>query len=224
MDKTATRSLFEQRHRIVAQGSYTFPTQTTLSVMYTGASGSPFAFVYSSDMNGDNYSGNDPIYVPKDVNDVNEIQFTDLLSSDKKTVLATVAQQKEALNAFINDWSCLKDQRGKIMERNSCTAPFMHQMNVSVRQSLNTISHQNLSVQLDVFNFLNLLNKSWGRYGTPYSNVYALNYAGLTKGSSSTLYKGDSNPIVTFDPKTVVIDYNNLTSNYQMQLSLRYNF
>ena len=223
MDKTATRSLFEQRHRVVAQGSYTFPTLTTLSVMYTGASGSPYAFVYSSDMNGDGQSGNDPIYVPKDINDVNEIQFTDLLDS-KKQVVATVAQEKAAFDSFINSNSCLKDQRGKIMERNSCTAPFMHQMNVSLRQSLNTFRMQNVSVQLDIFNFLNMVNKNWGRYGTPYSNIYLLSYNGLSKGSSSTLYKGDSNPIVTYDPSTTIIDYKNLTSNYQMQMSVRYNF
>ncbi len=222
-DKTATRSLFEQRHRVVAQASYTFPTQTTLSFMYTGASGSPYAFVYTSDMNGDGQSGNDPIYIPRDVNDLNEIQFTDLLDS-KKQVVATVAQEKAAFDQFINDNKCLSDQRGKIMERNSCTAPFMHQLNVSLRQSLNTFRMQNVSVQLDVFNFLNLLNKDWGHYGTPYSNVYLLNYNGLSKGSTSTLYQGDSNPIVTYDPKTTVIDYNNLVSNYQMQLSLRYTF
>ncbi|HKJ92758.1 MAG TPA: TonB-dependent receptor, partial [Longimicrobiales bacterium] len=38
MDQTATRSSFEQRNRVVAEASYSFPTNTSISVLYTGAS------------------------------------------------------------------------------------------------------------------------------------------------------------------------------------------
>ncbi len=221
-DMTATRSLFEQRHRIVAQGSYTLPTQTTISAIYQGASGSPFAFVYSSDLNGNGSSGDDPIYVPKNVTDPNEIEFTTLTASGKPTVSA--ADQATAFEKFINSWDCLKNQRGQIMARNSCTAPFMHKLDVSARQSLKTIGMQNVSLQLDIFNFGNLLNKNWGHQGTPYSDVTLLTYRSLSKGSTSTLYAGDSHPILNFDSSITTVDYNNLNSNYQMQLMVRYNF
>lgn len=221
MDKTATRSSFEQRHRIVAQASYTFPTNTTLSFIYTGSSGIPYNFVYTSDLNGDGLSYNDPIYVPTDATNSNEIQFQSYTSGGHTY---TPEEQAAAFNKFIDASSCLSSQRGQIMERNVCTAPWSNILNVSVRQSLRTLNFQHVSLQLDIFNLLNLLNKDWGKVGSTYSDVSLLTYRGLSNGSSSTLYAGDSQPIVTFNPSTTVVNYDNLDSNYQMQLSLRYSF
>ncbi len=228
MDQTATRSSFEQRNRIIAQGSYTFPTNTTLSLTYTGASGIPYNFVYNSDLNGDGLSYNDPIYVPTDATDPNQIRFQDFTSYDANgnPVVHTAAQQGQEFNQFIDSNACLRDSRGKIMARNACTASWANLVNVSVRQSLRTISMQNVSLELDIFNFMNLLNKKWGKQGTDtYSNVSLLTYRGLSNGSGSTLYAGDSQPVLNFDPSRVTIaNYDNLQSNYQIQLSLRYTF
>ncbi len=216
LDKTATRSSFEQRNRIVAHGSYTFPTLTTVSLIYTGASGTPYNFVYASDLNGDGLSYNDPIYVPTDATDPTQIQFADYTSGGQTV---TAAQQAAAFNQFINDNSCLSSQRGQIMARNSCTAPWTNILNVSLRQSLNTFSFQNVSLQLDVFNFMNLLNKDWGHVTTTYSDVSLLSYNSLP---SRTLVNNQAT--FTFNPDTKIFDYNRLESNYQMQLSLRYSF
>lgn len=216
MDQTATRSSFEQRHRVVIDGSYSFPTLTTVSVIYNGSSGIPYNFVYYSDMNGDGLTANDPIYIPKDVNDPNEITFAD-------TKTTTADQQKAAFDNFINSNDCLKSQRGQIMARNSCTAPWTNVINVSLRQSLRAFGSQNLSLQLDIFNFGNLLNKNWGQYTTQYSEVSLL---GLASGSAG-LPSGslvNSQGVFTFDPKVKVFDYDRLESNYQMQLGLRYSF
>ena len=213
MDMSATRSSFEQRHRIVAQGSYTFPTRTTVSLIYTGASGIPYNFVYSSDMNGNGFSGDDPIYVPTDATDPSEIQF----ANDNS--YGTAADQAAAFQKFIQSNSCLKSQRGKIMERNACTAPWTNITNLSLRQSLRTLGTQNLSLQLDVFNLANLLNKDWGHVTTQYSDVTLLRYASLPSGSLL-----NSQAVFKFDPKTRVFNYDRLESNYQLQLSLRYSF
>jgi len=216
MDQTATRSSFEQRHRVVIDGSYSFPTLTTVSLIYNGSSGIPYNFVYFSDMNGDGLTANDPIYIPKDVNDPNEITFAD-------TKTTTADQQKAAFDNFINSNDCLKSQRGQIMARNSCTAPWTNVINVSLRQSLRAFGSQNLSLQLDIFNFGNLLNKKWGQYTTQYSEVSLL---GLASGSAG-LPSGslvNSQGVLTFDPNVKVFDFNRLESNYQMQLGLRYSF
>ena len=218
MDQTATRSAFEQRHRIVAQGSYTFPTLTTASLIYNGGSGIPYAFVYNSDLNGNGFSFDDPIYVPKDATNPTEIQFQDITSGN--TVKYSAAQQAAALNHFIDANACLRSQRGKIMERNSCTAPWSNLLNVSFRQAFHTLQLQNVSVQLDIFNFLNLMNRDWGRQAFTYSEVAPFNFRRLANGT--TLQTGV--PVVQYDPTTPVFDYNNLSSNYQMQLSLRYSF
>ena len=126
-------SVFETPHRIVFNGTYTFqPTGTDLSLMYIGESGQRFHYTYggssSGDMNGDGI-GNDAIYVPKDVRDSNEIIFV-------TNGTTTIAQQQDALEAFINNNKCLKDQKGTIMARNSCSEPFHHTWNFSLRQRL----------------------------------------------------------------------------------------
>ena len=152
-------SKFDAPHRILASGSFTLRTKTDVSVSFTGESGVPYEFVYGTDMNGDNFNSNDLIYVPRDARDVNEIRFTQLGSV--ATGLSP-AQQADSLEAFINSRDCLRSQRGTIMLRNSCRTPWTKRVDLSARQSLPQIRGQNLSVQLDIFNFLNLLNKNWG--------------------------------------------------------------
>ncbi len=227
MDQTATRSSFEQRHRIVAQGSYTFPTQTTLSVIYTGSSGIPYNFVYNSDLNGDGLSYNDPIYVPTDATDPNQIMFQDFTSTTPTATRCTRrrSRRRRSTSSSTRTPACAirgaRSWPGTLAPR-----PWTNLLNVSVRQSLRTFNMQNVSLELDVFNFLNLLNKNWGKQGTDtYSDVSLLTYRGLSNGSGSTLYAGDSQPVLNFDPSRVTIaNYDNLQSNYQIQLSLRYTF
>lgn len=220
------RSDFEQPHRIVAQGTYAFPTKTDVSLVYIGSSGTPFDYIYSSDINADGFSLNDPIYIPKDATDPNEILFSNIVASDKKTVLYTAAQQATAFNQFIQQTPCLRDNRGRIMGRDACRAPWSNVMNISVRQSLSAFRAQNLSLQLDVFNFLNLLNGSWGRQASTYSDVTLLQYTGLnnSKGSLLAGSANETQPLYQFTPGQQGFNYRNLESNYQAQLSVRYSF
>ena len=48
------------------------------------------------------------------------------------------------------------------MERNTCRNPWQNLFNVSLRQSLPEFNGNRFAVQLDIFNFLNFLNKDWG--------------------------------------------------------------
>ncbi|HEU4631323.1 MAG TPA: carboxypeptidase regulatory-like domain-containing protein, partial [Gemmatimonadaceae bacterium] len=63
-DLSLGTSIFSQPHRIVATGTYTFPTRTTVSAIYVGQSGQAFGYVSSGDLNGDGLTLNDPVYVP----------------------------------------------------------------------------------------------------------------------------------------------------------------
>jgi hypothetical protein len=221
-----TTSDFDQPHRIVAQGTYSFRTHTDLSLTYIGSSGTPYDYVNYSDMNGDGNYSNDPVYVPKDATDPNEIRFSDIKSGS--TVKYTAAQEAQALNDFINTTPCLKDQRGKIMQRNTCRAPWANVMNVSLRQNLPMFHAQNVSVQLDVFNFLNLLNKNWGEQAFTYSDVTLLYGGNTLVDKTGSLIKGSANetqPLYQFTPGAQPkFNFANIESNYQMQLSLRYSF
>ena len=148
-------SKWDTPHRLAAGATYTLPTKTGISISWIGESGVPFEYVYNGDLNGDNSTANDLMYVPKNAHDTLEVRFV-------ANGTITPAAQQDSLENFINGHACLNSQRGTIMKRNSCRAPWDKVVNLSARQSLPTLRGQNFIVQLDIFNFLNLLNKDWG--------------------------------------------------------------
>jgi hypothetical protein len=79
---------------------------------------------------------------------------------------------------------------------------------------LPSIGGRPASLQLEVFNVLNLLDGSWGLVALP--NPWILQYAGQTTGATPQ-------PKFTFSsarPRTILT----ADSAYQLQLSLRYSF
>ena len=219
-DKTATRSWFEQRHRIVMTGSYTLPTKTDLTVMYFGQSGAPYGYVVNGDPNGDGISLNDPIYVPSDVNDPNEILFP--ATRTYGGTVYTAAQMAEALHRFIEDTPCLRENRGRLLPRNSCDNPWTNRIDVSLRQSLPTLRGQNVMLQLDVFNFLNLLDRDWGHQPTAgFGSQTLLDYVSRVP---TTAPLESATPVYGFNPGYRKFLSENIFSVYQLQLQLRYTF
>jgi len=229
---TLGTSLFEQPHRIVANGSYAFPkTGTDLSLIYIGESGQVFYYTYggssSGDLNGDGI-GNDLIYIPKTVTDSNEIIFVQSGSN-------TPAVQAAAFDKFISDNPCLNKQRGSIMKRNSCREPFHHTINFTLRQNLGKLGLSsglhapalaNTTIQLDVFNLANLLSKKWGKYrSASYGGIVGpLNYSTKETGSMVGATGQAARPKFTWNPTYTMTSDQNISSNYRMQLSVRYAF
>jgi len=230
-------SVFETPHRIVFNGTYTFqPTGTDLSLTYIGESGQRFHYTYggssSGDMNGDGI-GNDAIYVPKDVRDSNQIIFV-------TNGTTTIAQQQDALEAFINANKCLKDQVGTIMQRNSCSEPFHHTVNFSLRQRLgglfglakngNDSQLNRIQFQWDIFNVANFINRAWGLYpSSGFGSISLLSYSSKETGSMITkdgLGAGGlgARAKFTYSPSFYFANDQNVLSNYRMQMALRYSF
>ena len=235
LSKDATRSIFEQRHRIVATGTYSFSTKTDLTFIYFGESGIPYDYTTNADLNGEGFSGNDPLYIPVNALDPTQMIFQSQTYSNRAGVATvyTAQQQADAFQRFIETTPCLKNNRGHIVPRNACESPWTHRLNVSGRQSLPTILSQNVSLQVDVFNFLNLLNKHWGAQpsGGSFQLYNLLDYRGRTGSNppvtvpptpASTLL--NSSPIWSFNPNYKKFSSNNLSSNYQIQFQLRYSF
>jgi outer membrane receptor protein involved in Fe transport len=158
-------SYFERPHRAVLFGNYTFPWKdwaTNISMYYEGTSGSVITYTANGDLNGDGFNGNDPIYIPTGPTDPN-IVFGALTAG---TFVPNAAMAQD-FDKFINENACLADQRGTIMERNSCRGPWQNRLDFSIRQSLPAVRGQRVSVQLDILNFLNLMNKEWGQLEFP---------------------------------------------------------
>ncbi|MEO7964660.1 MAG: TonB-dependent receptor, partial [Gemmatimonadaceae bacterium] len=226
-------SLFDQPHKFTAATTYTLnwfkKLSTDFSVFYTGVSGAPHDYIYGSgggtsgDLNGDGSTGNDLIYIPKTTTDPAEIQFRDITSGT--TVTSAAAKQAVQFDQFINDSKCLKDHRGEILQRNSCRLPFSNQVDVAIRQNIPVVGGQRIAVQLDVFNFGNLLNKKWGIQQTSpltiNSNIPLLRHVGYSDTNAASAV-----PIVQFSPPSGG-EYTNavLASNFwRTQLSVRFSF
>ena len=218
-DLTLRPSKWDAPHRIIIGALYTAPTKTGVSMTYGAESGVPFEYVYGNDMNGDNSGANDLVYVPKNAHDQNEIRF-------QQNGNLTPDMQADSLEAFITSHECLNSQRGRIMLRNSCRTPWTKRMNMSIRQPLQTIRGQHFIVQLDVFNFLNLLNKDWGAQDLGSSNSPTLltrrTWIQPTPGQPLKLASG-AQPVFIFSPFQQ-FNVKNASSNYALQLQLKYTF
>ncbi len=234
LDPYTAVSNFDQPHKLVASGTYSFKWRgdfsTDISMFYTGASGGPHDYVYgfgpasnSGDLNADGSQGNDLIYVPADARNQAEIRFRDIAAAGGNPAI-TAAAQAEAFENFINNSPCLSKNRGRIMERNVCRLPFLNRMDLSLRQAIPTLAGQRVSVQLDIFNFGNLLNKKWGQeqinQASNNSNVPILSHVGQTVIDPKT-----ADPIFTFNTTQQEYVTGNFASNYwRTQISFRYSF
>jgi outer membrane receptor protein involved in Fe transport len=244
-DLTVTKSKYDQPHRIIATGTYRFPTLTDVSVIYTGNSGSPYDYVYGStggttgDLNADGQSQQDLLYVPTDARDQNQILFQGYNgTAPGKTsaqAIADAAAMANAFENFINDTPCLNEARGTILTRNACRNPWVNQFDVSFAQTLSAKRFQSLQVRLDIINFGNLLNRNWGKQafsdqgstcGAICSATIALSHTGfaLPAGTPAGGNSPNAQGIFTFDPTFRAFSSDNISSNYTMQLSMRYSF
>lgn len=209
---------FDQPHRIVAVATYSAPwskLRTSLSLYYVGGSGIPFTYTAAQgspstgDLNADGTALDDPIYVPKTALDSNQIRFAG--------TPAEVAVQQQAFEHFIGKTPCLSSQRGHIMSRNSCRSPWVHTLNVALRQGLPSPRGHALAIEVQLFNVLNFLRARWGLVKLP--NAALLEQVGQTAGAP-----GQSQPVFRFQPDFAPFSSDNLDSYYQLQLAVRYSF
>jgi hypothetical protein len=215
---------FDQTFQVRASGTVRSPWRrfaTDFSFFYVGGSGFPYTYVTTGtagrgDLNADGAVGNDPIYIPRAASDTAEIRFAGSA--------AEVESQEAAFERFIDGATCLHSQQGQIMARNSCRSPWMNLTNLSLRQTLPSIRDHSLVFELQVFNFLNLLNSRWGKMALPTGSALAstseialLSQVGETPGPAGQ-------PIYRFDSSMRRYSDDNLDTYYQLQLAVRYNF
>lgn len=217
-------SEFGQRHRIIGTATYTKSWSPTLRThfgvfmeiaqgnRFAGAGGNRYSFIYSGDVNGDGYGGNDLIYIPRSQG---EIQFADCPSGCGANV--TPQQQWDALNAFIEQDPYLSTHRGQIAQRFGLLNPWYNDVDLRILQdfAVGVAQRHVLQVSLDVLNVGNLLNSSWG--------VRKVASASATSPLTLTGFDLNGAPVFNFTgPSQTFIDDPSLFSRWQVQLGLRY--
>ncbi len=155
MDQRLRRiSAFDRPHKVAISGSIAAPFQTRFALFYTGTSGSPYTYVVSGDANADGIASNDIAYIPRNASD---ITMTGTTPDDRAGRYAT-------LDAYINGEACLRSNRGRIMERNTCRNPWESFVDARLGKVIPTVSGQALELTLDVFNLMSLLGSDWGTF------------------------------------------------------------
>ncbi len=156
-DRDLTTSTFSRPHRVVLSGTVNLPADFEFSLIYSGVSGSPYGYVINGDANADGVGGtnrefNDLVYVPRDRDDISMFG----------TSSAAQNAAYDSLANFIAAQSCLRNQRGQIMERNSCRNPWINRLDARLQKVVPTFAGQTMILSLDVFNLLNMIDSDWG--------------------------------------------------------------
>ncbi len=227
------RSDFALGHRVVSSLSYKInwtsnkTVATTISLFYDGMAGSPYSYVIggSNGRNINNDLGSTSanralIWIPASSGDIHLVDYT----SNGNVV--TAAAQWDNLNAYIENDPYLSKHRGQYADKNSNYMPYTTFLDFSLRQDFGVkVGNKTHKIQLswDIFNFANLLNKSWGtRYSVPgnFNNFYLYDFVGYESDGTSPKFN------YTYGNKTgkdalIISDY---SSRWQMRLGLRYIF
>lgn len=199
---------------------------TTISMLYQGSIDGRFSYVYGGDFNRDGITGNDLIYIPKDARNTQEIQFVNTAAING--IVYTPAQQGQLFEDFINQDKYLRNHRGQYAERNGAQIPWRNQVDVKFMQDIFVTAGKTKNTfqfTLDIFNFGNLLNPSWGKVKT--INASSI----LTPQNQNSLIPG-GNVVPTFrlatDRGQIITrsfrDNLSIFSTYSVQFGLRYIF
>ncbi|MEZ5545471.1 MAG: TonB-dependent receptor [Lysobacteraceae bacterium] len=123
--------------------------KTSIAAYYNGHSGLPYTWLIDGDLNGDGVD-QDPAYVP--LRDDPNVSYGN-----------ATAEQIEAFHAFIDSNPHLSAYRGQIVGRNGDRYPWVNQVDLGIQQELPGFFKGHKSVlRLDIYNVLNMIDKSWG--------------------------------------------------------------
>ncbi|HEX5753068.1 MAG TPA: carboxypeptidase regulatory-like domain-containing protein [Archangium sp.] len=205
-------SAFDRTHRFTLTATGQLPLGFNAGIIYTGQSGLPYSWTVNGDVNADGINGNDLAFIPADPSQIS-------LQGDA----ATQAAQYEALSKFIDGQQCLRESKGRIIERGACRNPWQNFFNVRLGwNSPEFVKGQRLEVQADIFNVLNLLNPKWGLFE---QEAQFENHASAFLRAVG--YDAANNrPVYTFTEPTAVRTtvYSPTLSRWRIQLGARYVF
>ena len=227
-------SKWDAPHRVIVSGTYTLPTQDRrLAQFFVGESGVPFEYVYGTDMNGDNFSSNDLIYVPKDAHD---LERDPVLAARQRATGLTPAQQADSLEAYITghvvpELAARHDHAAQLLQHAVDEAHGPVGASVAEDASARRTSFCSSTSSTSS----TCINKNWGAQDLGSTNSPLLltrtGFTGGTKmavkdGAGNAVTGGGAQPIFTFSPSNFATQFStrNASSNYALQLQLKYTF
>jgi hypothetical protein len=162
----AARSVFNPNEEVAATSAYVIrdrisgtlnfekalfgSLKTSLGITYEGRAGKAYSWTYNNDLNGDGLAGNDLMYIPR-------------APGSGEVVFASAADEAAFWNV-VNAYPELRTSAGKVVGRNSGTAPWVNNFDVRLQQEVpGFMAGHKAKLRFDILNFGNLLNRKWGR-------------------------------------------------------------
>ncbi|MCH8126529.1 TonB-dependent receptor [candidate division KSB1 bacterium] len=220
-------SEFGNRHRIVGAATFSKTWSSSMAThfglfleiaegnRFAGAGGNRYSFIYSGDVNGDGYGGNDLIYIPQSASEINFAAYADGSGN-----LVSEAEQWTRLNAFIEQDAYLSKHRGQIADRFGGVNPWFSNIDLRVLQDFNlNVGGQSHTFQLsiDLQNVGNFINSDWG--------VRQVASVAATSPLTLVEFNKTGEPVFNFTgPAETYIDDPNQFSRWRAQVGLKYFF
>jgi hypothetical protein len=203
------RSNFDPGHRVTLAATYDVPfvkaIKPKLSVFYSGSSGRPYTLTFGRDVNGDNRTTNDLLYIPT--------------ASDAFTY--TGGTYSDLVN-YLNGDDCLTQYVGQIIPRNACRAPWTNTLDGRFAIEL-PYKRYRTEITLDALNLINLIDRNSGLFqylGFGQSTLIQTVPATVTATAPLTGYNITSLTAPTFTRWL----RDDLRSRWQIQLGARVRF
>ena len=204
---------FNVPHQIKASAfyhkDYAEHWNTTVGLIYTGTSGSPYSLYYYGDLNQDGSNGNDLMFIPTD-EQIDKMQF-------KANKNYTAEEQKENFREWIANDGYMSKHRGEYFKRYADNLPFESHFDFHLAQTYKfKVGAQVHAVELsfDVLNVGNMFNKKWGRYTS----------TGTAKYYSPVTYSGNGQFQFLHPGNYEMRSYDDYYSRWRGQLGLKYTF
>ena len=193
---------------------------TGISLFYDGISGNRYSYSYDNSrvINYEDSQDESLIWIP---GSRSEINLVDIM--DGEVVEVSADEQWNALEKFIENDPYLKANKSGYAERNGGRLPFESFFDVRILQDfyLNVgNSRHTLQLSLDIFNFMNLLNKEWGVHRYVTNDNYELIRVNGMEADGTTpefIYKGSAE-------REQIWNISDPTSRWRMQFGIRYIF
>jgi hypothetical protein len=207
--------------RVFLQASYSHQYfgwgATTVSAFYDGHTNGNTSYVFAGDANGDTQSGNDLIYIPRDTSEMN---FKPLTTGGKTY---SPADQAAAFEQLIEADSYLSSHRGQYAQRNAVFLPIVNRVDLSLSQDVfHSLAGRRHSgqIRLDITNFGNLLNHSWGVGQRIINNQILTSPTADASGRLTYNLQTFNGALITTPLQTTA----GISDVYVMMLSFRYTF
>ena len=236
------RPSWYQPQRVIANASYKIEYAkhfaTVIGVVFEAVPGGATSYTYSGDINGDNNTSNDLIYIPRNASEINLIDAGSYnkttgagITSGTAADPRTAAQIWTQLSNFIQQDHYLYHHIGQYAKANSVVYPWWKHMDLHLEEDIFAITKtkrdedkHTLSIVMDMLNFGNFIDRNWGILKTPVNSSF-LRFEGMAADGKT--------PLISFpyqDPTNLVpqqssfANSTSISSRWQMQLGVRYTF